>query len=237
MRQLDQLVSPSAAGRAASSRPLGAVLDAFVSDFRLAVTRRARSGGTLRERTDRRGGWATEGRLRLAHSTSRLWELLAADAPVAGRSPVQSRITCGRVAEGFGSRPCAGKGLARSKVSRTVKPRSRQLGQGTSLSTPAKCPRCQRCDGRSTWSPMCEKFLLDARFFLGPVRCPAIQAHERHARSCWLSRSVGHTRAAKCAATALRAFLRFLVLRGLVADQLVAAVPTVVHRADGLRAT
>ena len=40
----------------------------------------------------------------------------------------------------------------------------------------------------------------------------------------------GQTKTAQCTASALRAFLRFLVLRGMCSRELVAAVPTVAHR-------
>lgn len=74
---------------------------------------------------------------------------------------------------------------------------------------------------------------LAVRFSKGPIDFAAISAQDLiefvAARA-----DRGQTRMAKSAATALRSFLRFLVLQGLVRDTLVGAVPTVVHRGAGL---
>jgi len=227
MRTLDQFVHPPAAVERLRAGPLGAVLDTFVSDLQA----RGHAESSIRryvQEAARIARWmGQEGRCVGTLDESALGELLAADA-VAGRSPVQSAHHLGPAFRRLLA-TLRGKGLAVSKVVSTVSPVETWVSDFLEHAVKCRGVSAATCDQHGRYV----REFLCARFSSGPVDVTAIQAHDVIAIVVALAER-GHTRAAKCAATALRAFLRFLVLRGLVADQLVAAVPTVVHRADGL---
>jgi site-specific recombinase XerD len=201
---------------------LGGVLDDFVGD----MLARGHAGRTftadVREAARLAGWMERQGRTVDTLSRSILEEFLVADGGATRSGNVRRHARAalrrllvtldgkGMVAPASSSAPSPGDALVRQFLEHSTRCR------GLSTAT------CQQ-QGRLV------REFITARFPVGAVDVGLITAHDLMGFVTARAEQ-GHTRSAKSTVSALRAFLRFLVLRGLCTDELVRAVPTVVHR-------
>ena len=227
---VDQMVRDPAVVRLLRAGPLGAILDDFVRDLEA----RGHAARTIRDYV-REAGHLARWMASAGHTAS----------PLSASTVLDFLHVAGATGRGAGRsdtrRPHARPALRRLLV--TLQAREGVGPALPSTSSPVDAlvqqflAHATRCRGVSAATRRQQghyvRQFLAARFPAGAVDLAAITAQDL--RSCVAGRAEqGHTRAAQCAASALRGFVRFLVLRGLCADSLVGAVPTVAHRGAGL---
>lgn len=217
---LDRFVRAPGLLRRLRSGVLGGVLDDFVGDL-LARGHAARTIADYVREAERLAQWMDRnGRTVDTLSPSILEEFLADGDDASRKAKQRARAALRRLLVTLDA-----KGVVAPASSPAASPGDALVRQFLEHSTRCRGLSAATCQQQGR---LVREFIA-ARFAVGAVDVGMITPHDLM-RFVAARVEQGQTRSAKSTVSALRAFLRFLVLEGLCTDELVRAVPTVAHR-------